>query len=274
MSRPTVVGLVQLCATSDVASNLKITRELASRCYSDGAEVVFIPESFCYVGSDRDRVQHHETLEDGGPILDCCVDIASEHDMHVVVGGYPEDAGNGKAYNTCFHLLPSGKIATAYRKIHLFDVDLADGTRLTESLNTVAGNNLATTELPFGILGLSVCYDLRFPRLYQGLADLGAIALAVPAAFTYTTGKSHWHVLLRARAIECQAWVIAPGQWGDHQYRRRRSYGHSLIADPWGRIVAEIQDEANGHVVATIDPAQVQTVRNELPSLKNRRTWQ
>ena len=274
MSRPTVVGIVQLCATSDVPSNLKMTRELASRCSSDGAEVVFLPESFCYVGSDCDRIQHHETLKDGGPILDCCADIASKYGVHVVAGGYPEDAGSGKAYNTCFHQLPSGEVTATYRKIHLFDVDLADGTRLAESTNTVAGNDLATTELPFGTLGLSVCYDLRFPRLYQGLVDLGAVALAVPAAFTFTTGSSHWHVLLRARAIECQAWVIAPGQWGYHRYHNRRSYGHSLIADPWGRIVAELEGEANGHAVATIDPAPVQTVRTELPSLKNRRTWQ
>ena len=272
--RRTTIGIVQLCATADVAQNLAVTKDRSARCADDGAEVVFLPEGSCYVGSDAERVAHHEELVRGGPILDCCRQLATRHGVHVVAGGYPEDAGEGKAFNTCFHLTPDGELGSVYRKIHLFDVDLADGTRFQESLNTVAGSELATADLPFGRLGLSVCYDLRFPLLYQALVDLGAIALAVPAAFTHTTGRSHWHVLLRARAIECQSWVIAPGLWGEHGYANRRSYGHSLVADPWGRVVAEVKQEADGHAVACIDPASVHEMRSQLPSLANRGVWQ
>ena len=164
---------------------------------------------------------------------------------------------------------PDGTVAAAYRKIHLFDVDLADGTRLFESRGTAPGDRAVVTETPFGLLGLTVCYDVRFPLLYQRLADLGATAIAVPSAFTKTTGRDHWHVLLRARAIECQCYVIAPAQHGDHGHRGRQSYGHGLIVDPWGDIVAEC-DAGDGFALADIDPARVAEVRTQLPSLANR----
>ena len=168
------------------------------------------------------------------------------------------------------HLNPAGDIESCYRKIHMFDVDLPDGTRLMESRGTAPGDTPITTELPFGTLGLTVCYDVRFPGLYQKLVDMGAVALTVPSAFTRTTGRDHWHVLLRARAIECQAYVFAPAQHGEHGHRNRTSYGHALIVDPWGDIVAEVE-EGDGFAIATVDPARVAAVREELPSLKNRR---
>ena len=273
MPAKTRVGIVQLCATADVPRNLATTAELSSRAVMDGAEVVCLPEAFAYIGSDRVRLPMLEDLEIGGPILETCQRIATSHAVHVIAGGFPEKAPDERAYNTCLHLTPSGEIAALYRKIHLFDVDLADGTRMLESRNTSPGDAVVTTELPFGTLGLSVCYDVRFPRLYQDLVDRGATALAVPSAFVRTTGRDHWHVLLRARAIECQAYVIAPAQYGDHDHRNRMSYGHALIADPWGLVIAECAEYKDGYAVAEIDPAEVDRVRSQLPSLQNRGVW-
>lgn len=273
MTEKTQVGIVQLCATSDIPRNLETTVSLSKRAIDDGAEVVFLPEAFAYIGSDRERIPQLEDLEEGGPMLECCKNIAKEHSVHVVAGGFPEKAPESRAFNTCLHLTPNGKIQAAYRKIHLFDVDLPDGTRMLESRNTSPGCELVTTELPFGTLGLSVCYDVRFPLLYQELVDKGATALTVPAAFVNSTGRDHWHVLLRARAIECQSYVIAPAQYGDHQHRNRKSYGHALVADPWGLVIAECEQNEDGYAIAEIDPDRVEEVREQLPSLRNRRSW-
>jgi predicted amidohydrolase len=187
-----------------------------------------------------------------------------------VLGGFWERGDDPKKVrNACVHLRADGEIAAVYRKIHLFDVDLPDGTRLMESETVEPGDTPVVTDAPFGRLGLSVCYDLRFPELYRALVDDGAIALTVPAAFTLTTGKDHWHVLLRARAIESQCYVLAAAQTG-HHYGRRRSYGHALICDPWGTVLAEC-GEGEGVAVAKIDPEVVARVRRGLPSLAHRR---
>lgn len=273
MAEKTSVGIVQLCATADVERNLETTEHLSALAARDGAEVVFLPEAFAYIGSDRERLPMLEDLEQGGPILACCKRIAQTHQVHVVAGGFPERAPNERAYNTCLHLTPDGNIVAAYRKIHLFDVDLPDGTRMLESRNTTAGSEAVTSELPFGTLGLTVCYDVRFPNLYQDLVDKGATVITVPAAFVKTTGRDHWHVLLRSRAIECQSYVVAPAQYGDHQHRNRKSYGHALIVDPWGLIVAECKADKDDYAVAEIDPSEIDRVRSQLPSLANRGSW-
>ena len=273
MARKTKVGIVQLCATADVKKNLAVTTRLSKDAISKGAEVVFLPEAFAYIGSDRARTPHLEDLSEGGPILDCCRTIATEGGVHVVAGGFPERAPDDRAFNTCLHIDPAGEILAAYRKIHLFDVDLSDGTRMLESRNTSPGDAAVTTSTPFGELGLTVCYDVRFPRLYQDLVDKGATVLAVPAAFVKSTGIAHWHVLLRSRAIECQAYVIAAAQYGDHQHRGRKSFGHALVIDPWGQVVGECLEDKDDFAVVEIDPAEVERVRAELPSLLNRGTW-
>ncbi len=166
------------------------------------------------------------------------------------------------------HLDAAGAVRAVYRKIHLFDVDLPDGTKLEESASVEPGTEIVATETAFGTLGLSVCYDVRFPELYRALVDRGAIALAIPAAFTATTGKDHWHVLLRARAIESQSYVLAAAQTG-HHFGERRSYGHALVVDPWGVVLAE-HGEGEGFASAFIDPSVVTRVRASLPSLRHR----
>ena len=272
MTQRLSIGIVQMCANADVERNLRTTADLVAGAAADGAAAVFLPEAFAYIGSERDRRPWLEALPRGGTILESCRAMAIDNGVHLVAGGFPELAEDGRAFNTCLHLAPDGEIKAQYRKIHLFEVDLADGTRLLESKGTAPGDEAVTTQMPFGTLGLTICYDVRFPALYQHLADAGAIAITVPSAFTKTTGRDHWHVLLRARAIECQAYVIAPAQHGVHGHRNRESFGHALVADPWGDIIAECAD-GDGYALASIDPAEVERVRTQLPSLSNRRPW-
>ena len=267
--RAVQVAAIQHCATTDVARNLDSVERLALAARDAGAEVVMTAEAFAYVGPDRGKRDLLEPLPSGGPILDRCRRLAVRLGCDLVLGGFHEAAPDaGKAFNTCVHLDAGGEVVALYRKIHLFDIELADGTELHESRRTAPGDALATTRLPFGLLGLTICYDVRFPYLYQALADQGALALTVPSAFTATTGAAHWHTLLRARAIECQCYVIAPAQHGQHN-DRRRSYGHSLIVDPWGEVTAECQD-GDGFALAVIDPARVAEVRGQLPCLNHR----
>ncbi len=267
---PCQVAVVQMCATADVEENLRATEALVAAAARDGAAAVFAPEAFTFIGSGRVRAGMLEPLPEGGPVLERCRAMATDNGVHFVFG-FHETAPDGRAFNTCVHVDPSGAIRAMYRKVHLFDVDLADGTRLLESKSTAPGDTPTVTELPFGTLGMTVCYDVRFPGLYQRLVDLGATALAVPSAFTSTTGPDHWHVLLRARAIECQSYVIAAAQYGAHRHGTRTSYGHALIVDPWGDVIAECPGEGDAFAAATVDPERVRQVRRELPSLANRK---
>lgn len=272
-NRSFVVAALQMNSTPDVAANLETLAILCGRAAARGAELISIPEAFAFIGPDRDKQSILEALPEGGPILESCRALAREHNVHLVLGGFHERSViPEKAYNTCVHLAPSGEILARYRKIHLFDVDLDDGTRLCESDRTLPGENAVVTPTPFGLLGLSVCYDVRFPDLYQRLVALGARVLTVPSAFTSSTGRDHWHVLLRARAIECQCYLLAPAQWG-HHYRKRTSYGHAMIVDPWGRILDECPADGDGVAVATLDPATIENVRRMLPSLEHKRAF-
>jgi predicted amidohydrolase len=268
-SRTLRAGVVQMRTIPDVSSNLTTAERLVARAAAMGAELVMLPEAFAFLGADVDKQAMLESVPGNGPVFAACQAMAVKHRCHLVAGFHERSDVTGKAFNTCIHLDPSGQLLGAYRKIHLFDIDLADGTRLNESDRTVPGAELVVTPTALGPLGLSICYDVRFPGLYQKLVDRGAVAIAVPSAFTLSTGRDHWHVLLRARAIECQSYVLAAAQWGKH-YGTRVSYGHALIADPWGCVVAECSD-GEGVAVAELDPAIVTRARTELPSLKHRR---
>jgi predicted amidohydrolase len=259
-----------MTSTADVDANMETVHRLVREAALRGAELVLVPECFAYLGPEKGKIGIAESLDDGGPILERCRDAARDAGVDVVYGGFWEKGeAPRKVRNACVYMRADGSIAAVYRKIHLFDVDLADGTKLLESQTVEPGSETVVAQAPFGTLGLSVCYDLRFPELYRRLVDAGAIALAIPAAFTLTTGKDHWHVLLRARAIEQQCYVLAAAQTG-HHYGERRSYGHALIADPWGTIIAGC-GEGEGVAVAPIDPAYVAEVRRALPSLEHRR---
>lgn len=272
---PHRVALVQLCATTDVAANVSTATALVRQGAAGGAGLVLLPEAYAYIGPDAGKREILEPLDGSGPspILDQFRALARELDTEILLGGHHESGprdGNpdNKSFNTCVHLGADGEIRAAYRKIHLFDVSLEDGTQLNESARTLAGEEIVTTSAPFGILGLTVCYDLRFPYLFQSLADRGALAISVPSAFTASTGAAHWHALLRARAIESQCYVMAPAQHGRHN-ERRSSYGHSLVIDPWGEVIAELTD-GDGVLFAEIDPERVTSIRRQLPSLEHR----
>lgn len=274
-------AVVQLCSSPDVASNLSRVAALCERAKSRGAELVVLPENFALLSPDeREKFSWAVRIEssDGGlrgsgQILDEMRALAARRGIHLVLGGLPEAGRTSeRVFNSSVHLLPDGGIAAVYRKIHLFDVHFAHAnTSLRESSSVEYGDvdQAIVSATPWGGLGLSVCYDVRFPELYRRLVAAGAQLLSIPAAFTLHTGKDHWHVLLRARAIENQCFVLAAAQQGRHS-PTRFTYGHSLIVDPWGTVLCEVPD-GEGVAVAELDFASLQKIRTDLPSLAHRR---
>jgi predicted amidohydrolase len=267
----TRVAVVQLTSTEDVARNLGEVTRLVGQAAAAGARLIGLPENFAYLGSDRDhRLALAERLTAPGPILTEMAALARSAGVHLLLGGFPEVGPDpSRIHNTSVLLDPQGAVVAAYRKVHLFDVDLPGGAQFRESDSVAAGSDVVVAELPWGGLGLSVCYDLRFPELYRQLAQKRARVLAVPSAFTAETGKDHWHVLLRARAIENQAYVLAPAQFGAHG-GQRASYGHALIVDPWGVVLAESGNHP-GIAVADLDFGYQDQVRAKLPCLRHRK---
>jgi predicted amidohydrolase len=272
MSEALVVAAVQMNSQNEVGANLEAVRARVAEAREAGASLVVLPENFAFMGgTDEERREVAEPIEGGGgPIVRALSGLAREHRVTIVGGGMPEASGDpARPYNTCVVVGPDGEVAARYRKIHLFDVEVGDGQVYRESAGVTGGDRPVV--VPVGPLkvGLSVCYDLRFPELYRRLVDEGAEVLLVPAAFTLVTGKDHWHVLLRARAIESQAYVVAAAQWGRHP-KGRATYGKSLVVDPWGDVIAQAS-EGVGVVTARLEPARVAEVRKSLPSLRHRR---
>jgi predicted amidohydrolase len=269
--KPFVAAAAQVCATDDVAANLAVCRSLAAEAAERGAVLFTLPECFAFLGRGLgDRLAVAERLDGGGPIVTEVREIARRHGMWVVAGGLPEVSNSAsRTFNTCLVVDPTGETRAVYRKIHMFDVKIPGRAELCESSNTEAGRDVVTAETPMARLGLSICYDVRFPELYRQLAvDGGAEVLLVPAAFTAHTGAAHWHTLLRARAIENQCFVIAPAQHGKHN-AARESYGHSIVIDPWGNTLAEV-GEGNGLAIAEIDPSVLDRVREQMPCHSHR----
>ncbi|MEZ4372473.1 MAG: carbon-nitrogen hydrolase family protein [Polyangiaceae bacterium] len=276
------VAALQLNSNADVSANLDVVEELVARAAAERAELVMLPENFAFLGPESQKLQIAEPLigseayvAAAHPIQARLAALAERLRVHLLLGGFPErstaaESGPGwPPFNTSLLLGPDGRPVAHYRKLHLFDIDLPDGTSLRESRATRAGDRVVVSEVLGLNLGLSVCYDLRFPELYRRQVEQGANVLSVPAAFTAQTGPAHWHVLLRARAIENQCWVVAPAQWGKHP-EGRASYGHALIADPWGQIVAEASDGV-GVILADLDLEQLRRVRASLPCLRHRK---
>ena len=270
MSDRVKVAAVQMTSTPDVEHNLSRAEHLVEQAAREGARLVLLPECVVQLGPGTDKLKVAEKLDEHGAIFSRFTNLAKTHKLDLIVGGFWETSPRAdRVYNTSVHIGPEGGVRAAYRKIHLFDVDLPDGTRLRESDTMLASDAPVTTHTCAGLLGMSICYDVRFPELYRKLVDQGATVLAVPAAFTLTTGKDHWHVLLRARAIESQCYVIAAAQTG-HHFGDRRSYGHALICDPWGTIIAECS-EGEGIATGYVDANYTARVRASVPSLRHRR---
>lgn len=265
-------AVVQLNTQDDLALNLARVRHWVGRAAAAGAELVALPENFAFMGEEAQKRELAERVDGAfpGPILGALAETAVKHGVWIVGGGMPERSDDlARPFNTSVLVDPRGTIAATYRKVHLFDVSLPDGTALRESAATSAGSEPITAEVLGVRLGLSVCYDVRFPELYRHLVGQGARVVTVPAAFTLTTGKDHWHVLLRARAIENQVYILAPAQHGKHP-RGRQTYGKSVIVDPWGEVVAQCS-EGEGFATSDLDFEYQDRVRSALPSLLHRK---
>ena len=265
------VAAIQMNSGANVEANLQLVDRLLGEAAADKVTLAVLPENFALMPrKSRDKNAHAEQPGEGD-IQDFLADAAKRHSIWIVAGSMPiKSPEDERVYGACPVYDAEGLQQAMYRKIHLFDVKLPDREEsYQESWSMYPGDDAVTVDTPAGRVGLTICYDVRFPELFRRLVDDGATMFTVPAAFTRVTGEAHWQILLRARAIENLAYVIAPGQYGDHP-DNRSTYGHSIIIDPWGRVLAE-QAEGNCHIAADIDPDMPVRLRNEFPALANRR---
>jgi deaminated glutathione amidase len=263
-----VAAAVQMLASDDKASNLAEAERWVHEASHQGARLVVLPEVFSWRGNKKLEREFAETIP--GSTSNKLAELAQELNIFLLGGSILEAIPDSlKAYNTSLLFGPAGNLLAVYRKIHLFDVDLANGVSLRESETRAHGGDVVAVQTELGTMGLSVCYDLRFPELYRGLADKGAHVIFVPSAFTSFTGQAHWEPLLRARAIENQTYMIAADQFGKSA-KSFECHGHSMIVDPWGTILTELAD-GPGVITAEIDLDRLAQVRAELPALRHRR---
>jgi predicted amidohydrolase len=260
------LACVQITATDDVQANIDATSAFIRAAHAAGAELIATPENTGLMAAKSDITLAKAQPEAEHAALAAYRRLAAELKTWLLIGSIGVKLpGEERIANRSYLIQPAGQVAASYDKIHMFDVELAGGERYRESRTFRPGDSARLTPLPWGLLGMTVCYDLRFPHLYRSLAQAGASFLSIPSAFTRPTGEAHWHVLMRARAIETGCFVFAPAQCGEHP-GRRKTYGHSLIVDPWGRVLAD-GGEAPGFILADIDPAQVAEARGQVPSL-------
>jgi deaminated glutathione amidase len=265
-------GLIQTRASEQPAANLEIVVKLIGEAKAGGASYVQTPEMTNIMVASRDKLLAATVPEENDASLATFRELARTLGIYLHIGSLAVKATTDKAANRSFLIDPQGEIAARYDKIHMFDVDLANGESYRESRSYKPGDLAVLHDLPWGRLGLTICYDLRFPSLYRALGEAGASFLAIPSAFTRQTGEAHWHVLNRARAIENGCYVMAAAQGGRHE-NGRETFGHSMVVDPWGRIVAEGGTEP-GVIFAEIDPAEVAKARSRVPSLQHGRRFE
>jgi len=268
MAPPVLLAAAQMCSTADRARNLDTAVRLVGEAADLGARLVGLPENFAFMGPEEQRQAGAETLD--GPSLSALREVARRRRVFVLAGSIAEKVDvPGKTANTSALIADDGSLVATYRKIHLFDVNIPDGARYAESEVVVPGEVAVVAPTSLGRIGLTICYDLRFPELYRKLSSLGAQILTIPAAFTLFTGKDHWEVLVRARAIENLAYVVAPAQVGRHS-ANRQTFGNAMVVDPWGVVLARCAD-GEGVCLAPFSRARQEQVRQELPALKHRK---
>ena len=260
-------ALVQLRSGRAVEPNLASAEELIRRAAAGGAQLVMTPENTALMEIERERLLANTDEETDNPALRRLSGLALELSVWLHIGATPIHAGGGKLANRSFLFAPDGAISARYDKIHMFDVDLPGGESYRESKIFQAGKEVIVARLPWGGLGLTICYDLRFPALYRELAKAGADFIAVPAAFTKQTGEAHWRILLRARAIETGTFILAAAQGGRHEVGRD-TYGHSMAISPWGEVIAEAGTDP-AVIFADIDPSKIAQARARIPSLQH-----
>jgi predicted amidohydrolase len=262
---------IQVNAGNDLASNIETASRFAVEARAAGADLILMPENVAMMEWGRSNVVLRAMPEAEHLALAAFRDLARELGVWLHTGTLACLLENGMVANRTFVLDPNGAIQARYDKIHMFDVNLGQGEVYRESATFQPGDQAVNVELPWGTLGLTICYDLRFPHLFRILAKAGATMITVPAAFTKTTGRAHWHVLLRARAIETGCYILAPAQVGDHP-GNRQTYGHALIVSPWGEILADAMEQP-GWIIADIDDAQVLDARRKIPCLDHDRPF-
>ncbi|MBD8891978.1 carbon-nitrogen hydrolase family protein [Roseibium litorale] len=263
---------VQLRSSKDVLANLEVSTDLIRQAAAAGAQFIQTPEMTNVLVRSRDELLERIRPEEQDPTLASFRSLAMELDVWIHVGSLAIPRGDGKVANRAFLIAPDGRIAARYDKIHMFDVDLPNGESWRESATYQPGETSTVFDLPWIRMGMAVCYDVRFPAIFRTQAREGAGLLTMPAAFTRQTGEAHWHVLQRARAIENGAYVVSAAQGGKHE-DGRETYGHSLIVDPWGTVIAEQQEAVPGFVTAKIDPEQVLKARQRIPAIANERAF-
>ncbi|WP_218082153.1 carbon-nitrogen hydrolase family protein [Anthocerotibacter panamensis] len=261
-----IAAAIQMTSTPALQSNLAQAEQLIAEAVGRGATFIGLPENFAFMGPEVDKLAKLETISTYAETF--LIETARRHRITLLGGGFPVPCGENRFYNTALLVGPTGEPLARYEKIHLFDVNLPDGYTYRESDTVVPGARVVLADAgPLGKIGVTVCYDLRFPELYRQLALQGAEVLVVPSAFTAYTGKDHWRPLLRTRAIENTCYVIAPAQVGEH-YARRQTYGHAMIIDPWGNPLADAGD-GEGMAIAPINPERMVQVRQQLPTLEH-----
>ena len=266
--RTTVAAVCQMRSGEDVTGNLMSSETLVREAARAGATFVALPECMVFLKAEGESAPEAQSI--AGPWAKRFSDLARELKITILMGSFPETAAEiGRPYNTTLLFGPTGERVAAYRKMHLFDIDLPGLEHLKESKATSPGTELVVADAGFAKVGLSICYDLRFPELYRALSARGAEVLLVPSAFTDRTGRDHWEVLLRARAIENLCYVMAPAQGGKHS-ANRASYGHAMIVDPWGSVVAQVPD-GEGFALGVLDFDRLHRLRAELPALQARK---
>ncbi len=263
-----LAAAIQMTSKPDLDKNLVQAEELIELAVRRGAELVGLPENFSFLGTEASKIAQAQTIAEATEKF--LKTMAQRFQITLLGGGFPVPVNSSKVYNTALLIDSSGTELARYEKVHLFDVNLPDGNTYQESSTVMAGSKLPPVyhSPELGNIGLSVCYDVRFPMLYSHLASKGADLMFIPAAFTAYTGKDHWQVLLQARAIENTCYIIAPAQTGIH-YQMRQTHGHALIVDPWGTILADA-GEKPGAAIAEINPERLQQVRRQMPCLNHR----
>ena len=276
---PFRAACVQTTSGREPAVNVEAAGDLVRRARDSGADFIALPETVNMMEPSGKLLAGKVREQTDDPALAAFRDLARETGAWLLAGSLvvwsdaePDESGRRRFANRSILIDPEGGIVATYDKIHMFDVDLGGGESYHESKSYAPGGKAVVAETPWGVLGMTVCYDLRFPALYRELAGRGADFLSIPSAFTRPTGAAHWHVLMRARAIETGCFVIAPAQCGEHE-GGRRTFGHSLIVDPWGHVLADGEDEV-GFVTADIDPGRVAEARSKIPSLRHGREFE
>ncbi len=265
------VACVQTNSGREIGPNIDAVLPLIGVARARGAELILLPENVAMIEPDQAKQREKALPEDGHPALVAFTEAAGRLGVWLLIGSLAIRREDGRVANRSFLLDASGRVVARYDKIHLFDVDLSSGESYRESAVIAPGDRVVIAATPWGRLGMSVCYDLRFPHLYRALAKAGADFLTIPAAFTRTTGAAHWHVLARARAIETGCYVLAPAQCGTHA-EGRLTFGHSVIVDPWGAVLADAGEDV-GIVTAEVDPARVAEARRRVPALEHDRPF-